>query len=447
LDGRFFKVVPSHIKDLAVKPGFTPLVAPSLLDWFIGAITLRHVWASPNTVWSIIALGMYFLVPYDLTRGSAAASAPLSLAFFWQRFPLWAVTTFGYTAFWHVTLYGFGWADRPFVPGRMYKFTKTLHNMGYSLSGVAIWVAFENVFAFLWATGRLPYLSNAAAFADWKGLALFLGGLAFTPVWRDAHFYFAHRLLHYKPLYRQVHSLHHRNQDIEPFAGLCMHPIEHLYYYSCILPNLVPFICSPFAFLWNGVHLLLAPGASHSGFEDHFQADGFHYMHHRYFECNYAGFGAAALDKAFGTFKANFNEAQTDEPVKTFADAKSRFIVDAKDGVPSLNLPTNEYVAYMALSVGCLCVWAWAAVGLPGLPPFPLPLTQNVAWGVSILAGFGPVWAAQLMGLKLLGGDGNWVIVEGGGWGKWLASMFHYVIGVFFCSVPITYACYLALPK
>jgi sterol desaturase/sphingolipid hydroxylase (fatty acid hydroxylase superfamily) len=84
------------------------------------------------------------------------------------------------------------------------------------------------VFAFLWATGRLPYLSNAAAFADWKGLALFLGGLAFTPVWRDAHFYFAHRLLHYKPLYRQVHSLHHRNQDIEPFAGLCMHPIEHL---------------------------------------------------------------------------------------------------------------------------------------------------------------------------------------------------------------------------
>jgi hypothetical protein len=139
-DGRFFKVVPSHIKDLAVKPGFTPLVAPSLLDWFIGAITLRHVWASPNTVWSIIALGMYFLVPYDLTRGSAAASAPLSLAFFWQRFPLWAVTTFGYTAFWHVTLYGFGWADRPFVPGRMYKFTKTLHNMGYSLSGVAIWV-------------------------------------------------------------------------------------------------------------------------------------------------------------------------------------------------------------------------------------------------------------------------------------------------------------------
>ena len=62
-----------------------------------------------------------------------------------------------------------------------------------------------------------------------------------------------------------------------------MHPIEHLYYYACVLPSLV-FYCSPFAFLWNGVHLLLSPGASHSGFEDHFQADAFHYMHHRYFE-------------------------------------------------------------------------------------------------------------------------------------------------------------------
>ena len=49
-----------------------------------------------------------------------------------------------------------------------------------------------------------------------------------------------------------------------------MHPIEHLYYFACILPSLV-FYASPFHFLWNGVHLLLSPGASHSGFDDHFQ--------------------------------------------------------------------------------------------------------------------------------------------------------------------------------
>ena len=28
---------------------------------------------------------------------------------------------------------------------------------------------------------------------------------------------------------------------------------------------------TPFAFMWNGVHLLISPAASHSGWEDHFQ--------------------------------------------------------------------------------------------------------------------------------------------------------------------------------
>ena len=40
------------------------------------------------------------------------------------------------------------------------------------------------------------------------------------------------RFIHIKAMYKYIHSLHHRNTDIEPFAGLCMHPIEHLYYYT-----------------------------------------------------------------------------------------------------------------------------------------------------------------------------------------------------------------------
>ena len=52
---------------------------------------------------------------------------------------------------------------------------------------------------------------------------------------------------------------------------------------------------SPFAFMWNGVHLLISPAASHSGYEDNFQSDQFHYLHHRYFECNY-GTGTFPFD-------------------------------------------------------------------------------------------------------------------------------------------------------
>lgn len=78
----------------------------------------------PNTVWGLLALVFYFIFPYDLAPTSAAARAPLSLAFFIERFPLWAALTFGYTGFWHVTLYFLGWSDRPFLPKRIYKISK-----------------------------------------------------------------------------------------------------------------------------------------------------------------------------------------------------------------------------------------------------------------------------------------------------------------------------------
>ena len=42
--------------------------------------------------------------------------------------------------------------------------------------------------------------------------------------------------------------------DPEPFSGLCMHPVEHLYYLATVLPSVV-LTLSPFHFLWNGIHV------------------------------------------------------------------------------------------------------------------------------------------------------------------------------------------------
>jgi sterol desaturase/sphingolipid hydroxylase (fatty acid hydroxylase superfamily) len=47
-------------------------------------------------------------------------------------------------------------------------------------------------------------------------------------------FYFAHRLLHWPPLYELAHKLHHRNTNPGPWSGLSMHPIEHVIYFSTI---------------------------------------------------------------------------------------------------------------------------------------------------------------------------------------------------------------------
>ena len=47
---------------------------------------------------------------------------------------------------------------------------------------------------------------------------------------------------------------------MEKFAQLGF--LEKLYLYSCVGPSLILF-ASPFAFMWNGVHLLISPAASH----------------------------------------------------------------------------------------------------------------------------------------------------------------------------------------
>merc|ERR550525_1946952 len=109
-------------------------------------------------------------------------------------------------------------------------------------------------------------MTDEEAASSPKNLMIFCLAAFWVPLYREFHFYFAHRFIHISALYKYIHSLHHRNTDIEPFSGLCMHPIEHLYYYSCIFPSLY-FFMSPFHFWWNGCHLLISPAASHSGWE------------------------------------------------------------------------------------------------------------------------------------------------------------------------------------
>lgn len=402
------------------QPGMSVLPTPTFKSWIVGAPFLLV--SSPNTMWCIAAFGLYFIFPYDLSATGSAYQYPFSFAFFSERFPLWFGLTFGYTAFWHITLYLLNWGKRPFIQNRPYNLDKVAHNILYSTSGIVIWTLFENVFSYLWARNHLLYISDSESFSSLNGVVGFALATLLIPVWRDIHFYFAHRLLHFKHLYLQVHSLHHRNTDVEPFSGLCMHPIEHLYYFSCILPSLL-FVCSPFAFLWNGVHLLLSPAASHSGYEDHFQADAFHYMHHRYFECNYAGFGAGFLDRIMGTFVDSMKYRDKDG-ITLREDAKSSLRI----------VPSKEFVLYLGSSTACFLPWAYSATSVASggtVHPFFMVV-------FSVLAGFGPVGLAVFI-TELFGGSSGTPIQKN------MKTFLHITIGSLVCSAPIAYTCYLSL--
>eukprot|EP00039_Didymoeca_costata_P023340 m.6765 g.6765 ORF g.6765 m.6765 type:complete len:469 (-) comp3580_c0_seq1:124-1530(-) len=310
VDGSFFKA-PTWV-DKSLPPGRTNqgIVYGKWSSTIKSYITTSFFFLSPNLVWFAVAAATYYCFPYDIDAAKDGILKPWLL----YRFCVNLFVTFSYFGFWSLSLYKWSWATRKFNPDNNPTAGRMFHNVWYSIMGVVQWTFIEAMFLFAYANSRLEYKQDSELFHGDMRTVYFIGWCLFIPLWRDFHFYFAHRFLHLRGLYKYVHSLHHRNNDIEPFSGLCMHPIEHLYYFSCFAPSLISGL-SPFILMWNGIHLLISPAASHSGWEDHFQSDQFHYLHHAKFECNY-GTSGPPMDKMFGTFRDKLGPS----PVENVSD-------------------------------------------------------------------------------------------------------------------------------
>jgi sterol desaturase/sphingolipid hydroxylase (fatty acid hydroxylase superfamily) len=184
-----------------------------------------------------------------------------------------------------------------------------LDNLTWSLaSGVTLWTAYEVLTLWAFANSFIPLVS-------WQVHPVYNFLLMLLiPLYREIHFYLVHRLIHWPPLYRVVHRLHHNNVNPGPWSGLAMHPLEHLLYFSCVLIHwIVP--SHPVHAVFNLLHAGISPAPAHSGFDRvllgkrGFQTEAYaHYLHHKYFECNYAD-GAIPLDRWFGSFHDGSDEA------------------------------------------------------------------------------------------------------------------------------------------
>ena len=169
-------------------------------------------------------------------------------------------------------------------------------------SGVPIWTAWEVLTLWLQANAYVPTITFVAHPVWFVALILLI------PVIAEAHFYAVHRLIHWPPLYRTVHKLHHRNINPGPWSGLSMHPVEHLLYFSGVIVHwILP--SHPLHVIFHLQHRAFAPAVGHNGFDKVKLADGAwlsadhyqHYLHHKYFEVNYAD-GLVPFDRLFGTF-------------------------------------------------------------------------------------------------------------------------------------------------
>ncbi|MGB7184537.1 MAG: sterol desaturase family protein [Burkholderiaceae bacterium] len=176
-------------------------------------------------------------------------------------------------------------------------------NMFWSLaSGVTVWTAFEAVSMWAFANGYIQLLS-------WQQHpVLFICWLLLIPVWNSAHFFVIHRILHHPALYQRFHALHHRNTNVGPWAGISMHPLEHLMYFSAVAIHWVV-ISHPVHVIYNLQFLALNAVYGHSGFENILirgkrrmsLGTFYHQLHHRYFECNY-GTAEVPIDQWANSF-------------------------------------------------------------------------------------------------------------------------------------------------
>jgi sterol desaturase/sphingolipid hydroxylase (fatty acid hydroxylase superfamily) len=62
----------------------------------------------------------------------------------------------------------------------------------------------------------------------------FVGTVIVLLVVHDAYFYWAHRLMHWRPLYRLAHATHHRSTQPTPFAAFAFHPVEAVIEYAFV---------------------------------------------------------------------------------------------------------------------------------------------------------------------------------------------------------------------
>jgi len=177
-------------------------------------------------------------------------------------------------------------------------------------TGVPIWTAYQVFGLWAWANHIGPW-TTFAEHPVW--LAIF--GLL-IPIYHEVHFYCIHRLIHVPVLYKYIHSVHHNSINPSPWSSLSMHPVEHLLYWSDSLIHLI-LPSHPLLFLYGLQVTGTGAVVGHVGFDKievgkesavdtHAYA---HYLHHKYFEVNYAD-GTTALDKLFGTWHDGSKEAQ-----------------------------------------------------------------------------------------------------------------------------------------
>jgi sterol desaturase/sphingolipid hydroxylase (fatty acid hydroxylase superfamily) len=171
------------------------------------------------------------------------------------------------------------------------------------------------------------------------GWLWFWASLPVMIVWHDAYFYWTHRLLHTRWLFRRVHGVHHRSRHPSPWAAYAFHPIEALISGLVVPLALCAVPLHAAVLVAFGLHQVVRSAYGHAAVETlprgfvrhrfwrHFTTTTHHHLHHESPQGHY-GLWLTWWDRLAGTeradYLARFDAATTPRPLPTDATHLTR---------------------------------------------------------------------------------------------------------------------------
>ena len=190
---------------------------------------------------------------------------------------------------------------RPPQPWNEFKLSTVLCLMfGAMLGGITV----------LTALGWTRMYANIGDF----GWTYFLGSIVLMAVLHDSYYYWAHRLMHSKLVFRHIHLVHHRFTNPTPFACYAFHPFEGVVEIAIIGLLL---LLMPIHSLALAIYIVIQTVLnviSHLGYEFYpawisrwFITSTHHSLHHAHFHGHYMLY-FNAWDRLMGTNQADYHD-------------------------------------------------------------------------------------------------------------------------------------------
>ncbi len=173
----------------------------------------------------------------------------------------------------------------------------------------------------------MNYLNYNKIYLNFDDYSPFLSITSFLMIWivDDAWFYWIHRLLHHKTIYRYVHTVHHQSIDVTPFSSMSFHILEAflltfwIFPVSFTIPIYAPALGAfQFWSLLNNIkaHLgyELYPANFNQSWLRFLTSSTHHNIHHSKFKGNYGlhfRFWDRICDTEFKDYEIIFSQVQT----------------------------------------------------------------------------------------------------------------------------------------